>query len=307
MAIEHLLQDLAVEVDPFAVCVVSTGWRLRLPGAVGATLHFVLEGTGQLRLPDLPPRDLAPCCLVVVPDQQAHALQVPPGARHDVIVEPTTPSGIAEYVAGADGDRELHVACGRVRFRYGRSIPLFTLLDRPLAVDFADTPRIRVLFEQLLVESTTPGLGRVSMLRALMTECLVAMLRRAVEEGHGDLPWLGAVDDPRLARAVAAILDDPAAPHSVASLSRVANLSRSAFASRFHEALGVTPMGYVRDVRLQRAAELLRTTDLDTATIAHRVGFASRSHFSHTFHDAFGASPADVRRGEAPATSRRSR
>ena len=294
--LEQVLHDLTVDVEPFATCVVSTGWRLRLPTTHGATLHFVLAGTGQLRLGGGEPVDLTRFDLAVVPDGTGHVLQVPPTPLRETRAGPVRSDRVAEHVAGPDGDRGLLVACGRVEVHYARAIPLFGLLARPLVVSFADSPSVRQLFGDILGESRSAALGRTSMLRSLMGACLVHLLRRVHDERDGDPVWLDAVTDPRVAAAAARVLDDPAAPHSVESLGQVAHMSRSAFAERFAEAVGRPPMDWVRAVRLERAAELLRTTDLDTETIAHRVGFASRSHFSQTFTATFGAPPTEHRR-----------
>lgn len=293
--LDHVLHDLSVEVEPFATCVVSSGWRLRLPGIRGATLHFVLSGVGQLRIAGAAPVDLGRYTLAVVPDGTGHALQVPPTPLQETRVGPARADRVVEHVAGPDGDRGLSVACGRVEVHYARAIPLFGLLARPLVVSFADTPPVRRIFTEILEESGGAALGRTSMLRSLMSACLVHLLRRVHDDRSGDPVWIDAVTDPRIAAAVASVLDDPAAPHSVESLGRVAHMSRSAFAERFAEAVGRPPMDWVRAVRLERAAELLRTTDLDTETIAHRVGFASRSHFSRVFTATFGASPTEHR------------
>jgi AraC-like DNA-binding protein len=61
------------------------------------------------------------------------------------------------------------------------------------------------------------------------------------------------------------------------------------------------PMDYLRDVRLRRAAQLLRCGDLSVDEVARKVGFPSRSHFSLTFRDHFGASPLAFREGPAPS------
>ena len=75
-------------------------------------------------------------------------------------------------------------------------------------------------------------------------------------------------------------------------------MSRSAFAERFHAAFGTSPMSFVHDVRLRRAAEILqRTPELSIEQVAHRVGFTSRSHFSSEFKARFGSSPAAFRGG----------
>ena len=72
-------------------------------------------------------------------------------------------------------------------------------------------------------------------------------------------------------------------------------MSRSVFARRFQECFARTPMDYVRDVRLRRAAQLLHRGELSVNDIATRVGFASRSHFSRAFGEHFDCSPAEFR------------
>jgi len=54
-------------------------------------------------------------------------------------------------------------------------------------------------------------------------------------------------------------------------------------------------MDYLRDIRLRRAAELLRQGGMSIDSIASKVGFASRSYFSRAFHEQFGCSPTDYR------------
>lgn len=296
--IDRMLEDLTIDVEPFARCVVSSGWRLRLNEGEGATLHFVLSGHGSLRLLGGPRLALRPFTLVVVPDQRAHTLEVPPGPLQEFRPGPSGAdgAGLPEHVAGIDGDRELLVACGRVDATYGRQLALFGVLDRPIAVDFTGSEAMAQLFQRLLEESSGQALGQAAMLRASMTQCLILLIRRLVEE-RVDVPlWAQTTQDRTMAEVVAAVLRAPGDPHSVESLARLAHLGRSAFAERFVATFRRTPMTFVREVRLERAAELLSATTLDIATIAHRTGFASRSHFSRTFRDAFGVPPAEHRR-----------
>jgi AraC family transcriptional activator of mtrCDE len=77
-------------------------------------------------------------------------------------------------------------------------------------------------------------------------------------------------------------------------------MSRSTFSDRFGAAFGRSPIAYVREVRLRKAADMLRATDRPIDAIASRVGFASRSHFSQAFRDLFGESPSVLR--SRPAT-----
>jgi AraC-like DNA-binding protein len=59
----------------------------------------------------------------------------------------------------------------------------------------------------------------------------------------------------------------------------------------FSQQLGMTFQQYLRQIRLERAAELLRTGRCNVTEAAMEVGYNSLSHFSAAFHDAFGCCP----------------
>ena len=56
-----------------------------------------------------------------------------------------------------------------------------------------------------------------------------------------------------------------------------------------------TPMDYLRDVRLRRAAQLLQVGGSSVDGVAGKVGYASRRHFSQAFSEQFGCSPTEFR------------
>jgi transcriptional regulator GlxA family with amidase domain len=155
---------------------------------------------------------------------------------------------------------------------------------------------MRGIFEALIDEYRRSGPACAAMMTALMNQCLIEVLRRVSQQADGALPWLSALDDPRLARVIETILNHPEQHHTLELLASVAHMSRSTFARRFEQCFGRTPMDYVRDVRLRRAAQLLQVGRLSIDGIASKVGYASRSHFSRAFHDQFGCSPVDFRK-----------
>ena len=104
-----------------------------------------------------------------------------------------------------------------------------------------------------------------------------------------------ALTEPGLARVLQAILERPSERFTVQILASIAGMSRSAFAARFAQAFGQTPMNLLRSARLRRARELLATTDIPVTQIAHNVGFSSRSNFSHAFRTAYGVDPTMLR------------
>jgi transcriptional regulator GlxA family with amidase domain len=137
------------------------------------------------------------------------------------------------------------------------------------------------------------------MMSALMKSCLVVLLRRHLERSRfaGTAP--AVFQDKRLSRAITAVLNLPAAGHSVTSLAKEAGMSRSAFAREFKAALEMTPMEFVARVRLDLAHRFLETTGMGVEGIAVAVGFSSRSHFSHLFREHYGTDPSSFRRCNA--------
>lgn len=86
-----------------------------------------------------------------------------------------------------------------------------------------------------------------------------------------------------------------AVPLDVGQLSAWAGLSPSRLHAVFQAHLGVTPMAYVRRLRLAEARRLLAATDLSIAEVAAATGFASPFHFSRRFRAEARTSPSGYR------------
>jgi transcriptional regulator GlxA family with amidase domain len=80
------------------------------------------------------------------------------------------------------------------------------------------------------------------------------------------------------------------------AIARQAALSPYYFSRQFTAYVGVPPYRYLIGLRIARAVELLRDTELSVTQICSRVGFNSLSHFTTTFRRHTGLSPSDYRR-----------
>jgi len=300
MLLEKLFENLALKVDPFATCRLADGWRLRLPCRDWVTLHYTLKGDGDLRLGSGEVLTLTANSLAVMPPGLAHAVQCG-SVTHETGVEgqgdPTAP--LCELIAGPLEALRMTVACGRVQVNYAGGMGLFDHLKEAIVLDFSDSQRMGGIFEALIEEYQRSGPACAAMMTALMNQCLIEVLRRVNQQAMGTLPWLSALDDPRLSRVIERILGHPEQHHTLEQLADVAHMSRSTFARHFEQCFGRTPMDYVRDVRLRRAAQLLQVTGLSVEGIAGKVGYASRSQFSRAFQDQYGCSPMDFRKQQS--------
>lgn len=84
----------------------------------------------------------------------------------------------------------------------------------------------------------------------------------------------------------------------VARLADVSGVSQAHFARSFKQAFGVPPHRYLLTRRIERAAALLRETELPITEIAFQTGWESLGTFGRTFRDILGESPSDCRARE---------
>ncbi len=97
----------------------------------------------------------------------------------------------------------------------------------------------------------------------------------------------------KLQEIVAAHLDDET--FKVPQLSEAMGLSRSQIHRKVTALTGRSLTRYVRLLRLQKAQEFLKTTDLNMSEVAYSVGFSSLSYFSRSFTEEFGVAPSEAR------------
>ncbi len=82
---------------------------------------------------------------------------------------------------------------------------------------------------------------------------------------------------------------------STASIAKAAMISESECLRCFHSTIGTTPIRYVKQYRIQQAAQLLQTTGHKISDIAAVCGFQDMSYFSKTFRQFKGCNPSDYR------------
>ena len=105
------------------------------------------------------------------------------------------------------------------------------------------------------------------------------------------IAWLKALVDPAIGPALALMHQHPEEPWTVASLANEVAMSRTAFAVRFTETLGKSPLEYLTEWRMQRACSLLAKSQASIKEIAAQVGYDSAASFSKAFARWAGVAP----------------
>lgn len=88
---------------------------------------------------------------------------------------------------------------------------------------------------------------------------------------------------------------------SLTKIAQSAAVSENECLRCFRDMTGTTPIQYLRQVRIQQAAELLATTDRKISDIGAACGFQEMSYFARTFRELKGCTPGEFRkRGTSP-------
>lgn len=87
---------------------------------------------------------------------------------------------------------------------------------------------------------------------------------------------------------------------SVSLLSDKCNVSTRQFYRKFKECILISPIDLVKRMRMEKAAELLRTTDLSIQEVIEKIGISSRSYFYKEFTARYGVTPGAMRENSLP-------
>ncbi len=90
--------------------------------------------------------------------------------------------------------------------------------------------------------------------------------------------------------------DHLAEPLTIPALSRMAMLSATTFKDAFRRLYGLPVHAWLRQRRMERAAELLRTPPFSVLGVAQSVGYGSASQFTAAFRRQYGMTPAKYRK-----------
>ncbi|QND16870.1 AraC family transcriptional regulator (plasmid) [Rhizobium leguminosarum bv. trifolii] len=164
--------------------------------------------------------------------------------------------------------------------------------------DQADKDGLRIAIERLMRELRAPRPGSSLMGEHLTQALLIESLRLHLEEpSTRTTGWLFALADRPMNAVLAAMHADPSRKWTLATLARVAGMSRSSFAVRFKDSVGEPAMDYLTRWRMMLAANRLANEGMTISLVAPTVGYESESAFGAAFKRAFGYSPKQYAKG----------
>ncbi|MFL6417352.1 MAG: cupin domain-containing protein [Bryobacteraceae bacterium] len=188
---------------------------------------------------------------------------------------------------------------GKLTFDKANSKPLMDLIPPFIHVpnDRVQALPLQQTLQLFAAEAAQSNLGSSLILKRLADILLLQLIREYVSSSTcRETGWLRALSDPRIGGVLRSMHDNIEQPWTVGELASVAGMSRSAFAIRFKEVVGETPLDYLTRWRVYRAAVLLKEGNRNLTEIANAVGYDSDGSFNKTFKRIAGVTPGEYRR-----------
>ena len=151
-----------------------------------------------------------------------------------------------------------------------------------------DSPLIPLLCDEMVKDEA----GQAAVLDRLLDLLVTAVLKAWFAAQDAQRPaWWRYQGDRLVESALRLMHEQPAAAWTVDSLAREVGASRAAFARRFQDLVGESPMAFLKHWRMAMAADLLCQPDENVSTVAAKVGYATPYAFSAAFKRVRGISP----------------
>jgi AraC-like DNA-binding protein len=265
--------------------------------------HVITAGScwgGQL---GQQPIRLAAGDVIVFPHGDAHVLSSAPGMRgapDQATLEQARTNRLPVLIRmDGGGSERTMVICGFLGCDARPFNPLLSTLPRMIHVPRADSDGVlEQLVKLALAESTSPRAGGDCVLARLSELLFIEVVRRYVATLPAEnVGWLAGLRHDSIGRVLGKIHERPAHDWSLEELAREVGISRSVLAERFAHFVGVPPMQYLAQWRMQLAATLLSSTSHSLAEIAAKVGYGSETALSRAYKRWVGVAPAEWRRG----------
>lgn len=289
---------------------LTAPWAIAIPRIEGVMIFIVVtSGACWLKLEGHEPRLLQQGSLALIPHSTPHVISSAEGMEgaplFELPVEKVSERyEIMRHGGGGDLTRTMY---GVVCFDDVAAEHLLKFLPQIIMIDAWDDQTggwLQSTLRFIANEAASLKPGGETVITRLSDVVVIQAIRSWLETASfSDSGWIAALRDPQIGRSLALMHRSPGVDWSVEQLALRAGMSRSAFAARFAELVGQTPLKYLTEWRMRIARNRLIETTQGLAAISSDLGYQSEAAFCRAFKRVFGQSPGSVRRGGATRQS----
>lgn len=260
--------------------------------------HLVLSGECQVQIENSEPLALSEGAFLMLNRGQSHTIWRGEDIGSTVQLLDNDVLPVKCSVAATDG-QSADILCGRMVYAEGSGQLLLNGFPDFVLADLSALPGIEVLeiFTRLIKEEALDRKsGASAMLNGLVQVLFIFALRCYERSGELNYHWLTLQEDPRLSKALNAMISEPHRDWTVISLANLSLMSRATFARRFKACAGVPPGDVLQSIRMMKALSLLKEKKNTLSYIATSVGYQSEAAFSQAFKRILGCRPREWRK-----------
>ena len=280
---------------------LTAPWGLRFERGDYACFGMLARGNAWLMVEgiDQPIPLAGGDCFCLFAHSRMHVLGDHPNTPEVRSMQEVARTKCDNFIRFGGGGIPTTVIGGKFTFDRTNSRPLTDLLPSFILVpsERAQALPLQQTLQLFAAEAAQPSLGGYLVLKRLADIFLLQMIREHISSSDcRQTGWLRALSDPRIGAAMRSMHENIEKSWTVAELASAAGMSRSAFALRFREVVGETPLDYLTRWRIYKAALLLRDGDQKLTEVANAVGYDSNGSFNKTFKRIVGVTPGEYRR-----------
>lgn len=214
------------------------------------------------------------------------------------------PRNIKHEIANPRNDAEISTTliCGRLDFQKANH-PILSALPDVIHIQanaMAPYPWLQSLFQHIVNEAESGIEGRQMILDRLAEILFIYIVRYYLlamsDEVEKTSGLLAGLNHPQICKSLEAMHADLGQSWTVADLATRAGMSRAAFADKFNQLVGQTPLQYLTSWRMQSAQQALVMTDQSILEIALDHGYQSEAAFGKVFKKHFAMTPGKSRK-----------
>jgi AraC-like DNA-binding protein len=295
-ALTDLLRGVRAHHADVCRSFASPPWSLAFTVAAPFTLVTAVRGDTWLLVEDGTRILMRPGDLGLIRGPQRFVLADDPATPPQIEVgDPDCEQWrVGTRTYGVDTDGDTLVITAGYSVDGGAAGRLLNALPAAFVVSCEDErcPTLDVLAAEIAKEQA----GQDIVLERLLDLLLVYALREWFDRPEANTPaWYRALGDETVGPALRAMHDEPQRAWTVAELAARAGVSRAALARRFTTLVGVPPLTYLTEWRMNVAADLLAEPEATIGSVARAVGYADGFAFSTAFKRVRGVRPSDHR------------
>lgn len=308
--LSEVLQWLRVEGSTYGRIELTAPWGF-VPACNGPVhFHLVDRGSCFLVMQNRAPISLTAGDVVLLVPEQEYSLvddvSTQPLTCEELFHKEEEPAAHSDdkkscpvRIAGGGGANTT-LMCGAFHFELGDEHPILSLLPKVMHISREDqqaTPWLEVTIRFLAYEASRREQGFDTAIAKLVDLLFIQIMRawQAIQPS-GEGGWFGALRDESIGKALGLLHREPHYSWTVESLGKAVGLSRSGFAARFQTLVGMPPLQYLTQWRMQIAACLLQQRKLNIGQIALQVGYDSEKSFSRAFKRIYKTTPGSWRK-----------